>query len=626
MSHPLVNRNRNRILVFVLTLAILAATAVSLPIITRSASAGSRPTVYVSLTWDDGRASQSQSVALQQAHGMPATYYINSGLIDSSGYYLSNAGLDAIAAVSGNEIGGHTRTHENLTTLSLADARAAVCEDRAALTARYGDPAGRSFAYPFGANNPDLEKIVKDCGYSSARTVTGVTSPTGCLSCLPAESLPPADPYRLAVPTSVGSSTTLTDLQFQVDQASANGGGWVIYTMHDIGVSGSLWNIDPALYTQFLDWLASRSDVQVRTVGDLMGQSWPTPTNTNTSPQTAPILTPIAMRNADLEADVDRNGIADCWLRGAAGTNTATWTRTTDAHSGIAAEQVTISAYTSGDRKIVPTLDAGTVNGGCAPSVDDTHAYRLSSWYRSTQPVNFVVFLRDAAGAWKYWRTGPSTPMSATWSMTSWDTPQVPTGTTAMSFGLLISGVGTLTTDDAALASISPAAPAVVDPMILNSSLENDVNADGVPDCWFRGGYGINNATFSRVADAHSGSWGERLVVSSSISGDRKLLPTLDNGQGNGGCAPAAKENTRFRLGAWYRSDVVVQLIAYYRDAAGVWHWWFSSSFGPSIIDWMLASKVTPLTPTGTTAISFGLALPTTGTLVTDDYAAAPVI
>jgi hypothetical protein len=166
---------------------------------------------------------------------------------------------------------------------------------------------------------------VKDCGYTSGRSVTGVASASACLSCLAAETLPPADRYRLAVPTSVSSNTTLDDLKFQVEAASASGGGWVIYTMHDIGVNGSLWNIDPTLYSQFLDWLASRSDVQVRTVGDLMGQTWPTPTNTNTEPQAPPVLTPMALPNAGLEAST--NGRTDCWLRGSSGTNTAIWSR-----------------------------------------------------------------------------------------------------------------------------------------------------------------------------------------------------------------------------------------------------------------------------------------------------------
>ena len=622
----IIRSNRLGIVSCALVLALLAVAAVALPNNTQSVSAVSKPTVYVSLTWDDGRASQITSVAMQQAHSMPATYYINSGLIDSTPYYLKKSALDAIAAGTGNEIGGHTPNHENLTKISLPDAKSAICADRTRLTSWYGETAGRSFAYPYGANNSDVAQIVKECGYSSGRTVTGVASKVACQSCLPAESLPPVDPYRLVVPTSVGASTTLADLQFQVDQAAANGGGWVIYTLHDIGVAGGLWNIDPALYSQFLDWLASRSDVQVRTVGDLISQTWPTPTTANTSPQTTPILTPVAMRNADLEADADANGVSDCWLRGSAGSNTAVWSRVPDAHSGTAAEQVTITSYTSGDRKIVPTLDNAMANGGCAPSVDDQHSYHLSAWYRSTAPVRFVVFVRNAAGAWSYWRTGPFTPAAASWSMATFDTPQLPAGTTAMSFGLLISGIGTLVTDDYSLASISPAAPAVVDPAILNSSLETDGNADGVPDCWFRGGYGINNASFSRVADAHSGFWGERLVVSSLSTGDRKLLPTLDNGQGSGGCAPAAAGNTSYTLGVWYRSNATAAMVAYYRDSAGLWHWWFSRSFAPSNVNWTLASRVTPATPAGTTAVSFGMALAGVGTLITDDYSFAPSI
>lgn len=623
MSLHLIHRRRpTRSLAILVVLALLT---VALPSLVRSASAGPKPTVYVSLTWDDGRASQSRSVEIQQSRQMPATYYINSGLIGSSGYYLDRAGLDSIAGGTGNEIGGHTIDHADLTSLPSSAAQTEVCTDRSTLMSWYGPDAGRSFAYPYGATNADVERIVQSCGYTSARGVIGVASASSCLSCPPAESLPAIDPYRLVVPTSVGATTTLADLQFQVDQASANGGGWVIYTLHDIGVTGGLWNIDPTLYAQFLDWLAARSDVQVRTVGDIMSQNWPPPPAPVTAPQTAPILTPIPMRNADLEADVDRNGVSDCWQRGSSGTNTASWTRTTDAHSGTGAEQVTISAHTSGDRKIVPVLDAGTANGGCAPSIDDAHTYRLSAWYRSTIPVNFVTFLRDGSGTWKYWRTGPSTPAAATWSVATWDTPNVPAGTTAISFGLLIAGVGTLITDDSTLASLAPASPAIIDPAVLNSSLETDLNSDGVPDCWFRGGYGINNATFTRVADAHSGFWGEKLVVSSISSGDRKLLPSLDAGQANGGCAPTARENTRYQLGVWYRADTTVQLTAYYRDASGTWRWWFATPFGPSTVNWTLASKVTPLTPAGTTAITFGLGLATTGTLITDDYAAAPV-
>lgn len=67
-----------------------------------------------------------------------------------------------------------------------------------------------------------------------------------------------------------------------------------------------------------------------------------------------------------------------CWLFGASGTNTVTWTRTTDAHTGSFAENLNITSYTSGDRKMVNTQDAGT----CAPAVTPGHTYTVTAWYK----------------------------------------------------------------------------------------------------------------------------------------------------------------------------------------------------------------------------------------------------
>ena len=605
---------------------VLLLTALLLPSLAHGASATASPPVVVSLTWDDGRSSQVDSVPIQQRHAMPATYYVNSSQIGSSGYYLSKVQLDSIAA-AGNELGGHTQHHENLTNVTLDQARATVCNDRSQLGSWYGPAATRSFAYPYGATNADVTQIVKDCGYTSARGVTGVMTPTTCLSCRPSESLPPLDPYLLVSPTSVGPTTTLSDLQFQVQQAAANGGGWVIYTMHSIGVPGDSLSVDPTIYSKFLDWLAARSDVQVRTVGDVMSQTWTAPTTTTTAPPPpAPTPAAVTVPNAGLETDANNDGLSDCWQRGSSGTNTASWKRVTDAHSGTAAEQVTISTFTSGDRKIVSSLDAGTANGGCAPSVDTTHSYRVSAWYRSTAQTEFVLFLRDAAGGWRYWRTGPKLPASASWVQASYDAGVLPTGTTAMSFGLLLFSVGTLTTDDYSLTAFAAAVPALTDPSVRNASLEADVDNNGTPDCWTLGGYGTNSFTFRRVADAHSGFWGESLVISSLSSGDRKIVPTLDDGTANGGCAPSALPGTRYRLSAWYHADTTVQLIAYYRDQAGIWRWWVSGTVGGNAADWTQASYVTPPTPAGTTAISFGIGLANAGSIVTDDYAMAPVV
>jgi hypothetical protein len=41
-------------------------------------------------------------------------------------------------------------------------------------------------------------------------------------------------------------------------------------------------------------------------------------------------------------------------------------------------------------------------------------------------------------------------------------------------------------------------------------------------------------------------------------------------------------------------------------------------------VNWTHAMKLTPPTPAGTTAISFGIGLPGVGTIITDDYSATP--
>src|SRR6266568_3516910 len=134
----------------------------------------------VSLTFDDGSASQYSTLSMLSARGMNGTYYINSGLVGSSGYYMTWPQLHDLYN-AGNEIGGHTVDHKNLTQLSTADATAEVCNDRTNLLNNGFSPV-TSFAYPYAASNTSVEQIVQGCGYSSGRTVgniNGITPPPG---------------------------------------------------------------------------------------------------------------------------------------------------------------------------------------------------------------------------------------------------------------------------------------------------------------------------------------------------------------------------------------------------------------------------------------------------------------
>jgi hypothetical protein len=206
--------------------------------------------LVVSISFDDGSATQYQVRPLLAGHGMHATFFVNSGLIATSGRMTLSQLRDL--AADGNEIGGHGLMHLDLTTLSATDAQHEVCTDRAALQA--DGFAALDFAYPFGNYNAGVESIVRGCGYQSARTTLGITPPVY------AGTLPPADPYALVGVPGIDSSTTLSRLEGYVTDAEQHGGGWLQLHFHEICDNACSTYAQPlATLSGLLDWLAPRA-------------------------------------------------------------------------------------------------------------------------------------------------------------------------------------------------------------------------------------------------------------------------------------------------------------------------------------------------------------------------------
>jgi hypothetical protein len=158
-----------------------------------------------------------------------------------------------------------------------------------------------------------------------------------------------------------------------------------------------------------------------------------------------------SLQNAGLEATRNGDSVPDCWSQAGYGSNIFTFGRTTDAHSGAWAERLHISQLTNGQRRLVSARD----EGACAPEVTAGETDSLSAWYKSDAPTQFVVFVRDGTGSWSYWTSGPKLPKSETWSQATFTPPATPAGSTAISFGLTLGEVGTLTTDDYGLFTTS---------------------------------------------------------------------------------------------------------------------------------------------------------------------------
>jgi peptidoglycan/xylan/chitin deacetylase (PgdA/CDA1 family) len=563
----------------------------------------------VTFTFDDGAVDQVAGQQLLQQHGMAGTFYINSSTIGQPGY-MSRSQLDDLAA-HGHEIGGHTVSHQDLITLVPDERNRQICQDRNTLLS-WGFQV-TSFAYPFANLNPAIEATAQQCGYNSARAVGDLRSPTSCLDCPRAETVPPADRYAVRTPDDVEVTTTLAQLEALVRGAETNG-GWLPFNLHHVCSTGCpAESISPTVLDQFLAWLQPRTSVgtRVRTVQQVLGGA------TKAAVPPAAPLPPggpgvNTVRNASLEtASAADANVPDCFSAAGYGANTATQTRVTDAHSGTYASRIAMTSRTDGDAKLVPRFDLGA----CSSQVAQGRTYEVSAWYKSDVPVFFTLYQRNAVGQWGYWTQSPRLAPSSGWSKATWISPVPPAAAVAASFGLTIDSVGTVTTDDYGFADTAVApAPAGVN-ALRNASLETP-GADGFPQCWTGAGYGTNTPVWTRVTDAADGTYAQKLELTSRTDGDAKLIPGWDSGN----CAPLVTPGRNLTLSVSYHGTAPTFFTVYRQDSTGAWSWWTQSPSFPAAAAYTAATWTTPAVPAGTTAVTFGLTLDQVGTVTTDAY------
>jgi peptidoglycan/xylan/chitin deacetylase (PgdA/CDA1 family) len=272
----------------------LLTAGLSVGVVQPSATAAAVPKTIISLTFDDGNADQFQAAQTLKANGLVGTFFITTSWIGSAGY-LTRENLNSLAA-DGNEIGGHSVTHPDLTAVSSSTATAEICNGKATLES-WGFRVS-SFAYPFAAQKASLEKLVKNCGYTSARNLGDIRSPASCGSCPYAETIPPGNYYNTAAPDQVDSTWTLKNLQDFVTNAESHNGGWVQLTFHHIATKGDAsLTIHPDLFNQFVTWLGARTangTTVVQTVAQALGNTTLPPPAGNTKPAAPTNVTAVA--------------------------------------------------------------------------------------------------------------------------------------------------------------------------------------------------------------------------------------------------------------------------------------------------------------------------------------------
>ena len=133
----------------------------------------------MAVTFDDGHASVlDQALPMLARHGFVGTVFPRLDVLGSPGS-LSQPGLEALVA-AGWEVGSHTLTHRNLTTLDDAELERELAGSKRELEALLGRPC-RSIAYPRGDADERVLAAAAAAGYEAGAALYGVPVPQGRL-------------------------------------------------------------------------------------------------------------------------------------------------------------------------------------------------------------------------------------------------------------------------------------------------------------------------------------------------------------------------------------------------------------------------------------------------------------
>lgn len=146
--------------------------------------------VLFSVSWDDGHPLDMRVAELMHKHGIQGTFYVPSrvapgGSCNPNGFaVMSTEQLRQLGTAF--EIGSHTMDHKSLHSLPPDEARYQVAAGKRWLEDQMGRRV-EGFCYPNGHHDAAVRDIVRDCGFSYARTTEDLHDDAG------------ADPFQMPV-------------------------------------------------------------------------------------------------------------------------------------------------------------------------------------------------------------------------------------------------------------------------------------------------------------------------------------------------------------------------------------------------------------------------------------------
>jgi peptidoglycan/xylan/chitin deacetylase (PgdA/CDA1 family) len=201
----------------------------------------------VSFNFDDGWDSGfTNGLPVFDAENVDVTYYMTTSHLEFPGFVTPEELLSIKA--NGHEIGNHSVTHADLTTLSESQARAEIEDAKDTLEALGIAPT--TYAHTFGATNAGINDMVQDAGYAGARgTDNGFADKN-------------SDRYKLPAWDIAGM--TFADVRDIIDAAIADG-KWAILIIHQVDEEGDPESVDSAVLQQALDYLQEKQVAIVTT-------------------------------------------------------------------------------------------------------------------------------------------------------------------------------------------------------------------------------------------------------------------------------------------------------------------------------------------------------------------------
>jgi len=213
----------------------------------------------VTVTFDDGWKSIYQNgLPILTARNIKSTQYIITGKIGTDPQYMTLAELQAFKN-AGHELGSHTVSHPDLTTLSPLQLQDELANSKSWLQTNMGVTA-ENLATPYGSYNGAVLTAIRGI-YASHRGVEmGYNSKTGF------------DIYNLKV-QDVVSTTTQAELQSWIAQAKATN-TWLILVYHSVDTTGGQYSVTPTQLDAQMLYLQS-SGVTVETLAQALAEVKP---------------------------------------------------------------------------------------------------------------------------------------------------------------------------------------------------------------------------------------------------------------------------------------------------------------------------------------------------------------